>query len=65
MLQNYHCHPRFAPEPIAYTYQPKKPPLHIRMPHDASVPMLVLQLRRPQVYDEFPLTCLPEVGLLR
>jgi hypothetical protein len=27
---------------IAYTYQPKKPSLHIRMPQDASLPMLVL-----------------------
>jgi hypothetical protein len=27
---------------IAYTYQPKKPSLHIRMPHDPSVPMLIL-----------------------
>ena len=27
---------------IAYTYQPKKPLLHIRMPQDVSVPMVVL-----------------------
>jgi hypothetical protein len=27
---------------IAYTYQPKKPSLHIRMPQDASLPLVVL-----------------------
>jgi hypothetical protein len=27
---------------IAYTYQPKKPSLHIRMPQDASVPLVVV-----------------------
>ena len=27
---------------IAYTYQPKKPSLHIRMPQDTSVPVVVL-----------------------
>jgi len=27
---------------IAYTYQPKKPSLHIRMPQEASVPVVVL-----------------------
>jgi hypothetical protein len=27
---------------IAYTYQPKKPSLHTRVPQDTSVPMLVL-----------------------
>jgi hypothetical protein len=27
---------------IAYTYQPKKPSLHIRMPQDVSVPMVIL-----------------------
>jgi hypothetical protein len=27
---------------IAYTYQPKKPSLHLRMPQDVSVPMVIL-----------------------
>ena len=27
---------------IAYTYQPKKPSLHIRMPQDTSLPVVVL-----------------------
>jgi hypothetical protein len=27
---------------ITYTYQPKKPSLHIRMPHKPSPPMVVL-----------------------
>jgi hypothetical protein len=27
---------------IAYTYQPKKPSLHVRMLQDTSVPMLAL-----------------------
>ena len=27
---------------IAYTYQPKKPSLHIRMPHNDSVPIVAL-----------------------
>jgi hypothetical protein len=27
---------------IAYTYQPKKPSLHVRMPHPESLPLVVL-----------------------